>query len=156
MAEQQDIMRVHLDSQDPFDEDDRELGYLIEMDPDRGWDLWLLVDGRKGHLLLASHKPSECFDRMLDLPVDLDIYELSELGTICEVAYQDWDSGGPGAGAGRVSVYRLGDRRVGFVYFISDDAGFSYAYDDLDKAIEDAWIEKVNDATRAIFITNNT
>ncbi|WP_038052059.1 hypothetical protein [Thioalkalivibrio sp. ALJ1] len=142
MAEEQDILRVHLDSQDPFDEDDRELGYLLEMDPDRGWDLWHLVDGKKDHLVLAEQKPIECFNRMLDLPVDIAIYELEESGAICEVAYQDWDSGGPGAGAGRVSVYRLGDRRVGFVYFISHDAGFSDGYDDLKKACEDGWIDR--------------
>ena len=38
---------------------------------------------------------------------DFDDDELSErvLEEGREVAYQDWDSGGPGAGAGRVSVY---------------------------------------------------
>ena len=48
---------------------------------------------------------------------DYDMFEqISDQGSL--VAYQDWDSGGPGAGAGRVSVYEYEGE-----FYVSHDAG---------------------------------
>ena len=63
-----------------------------------------------------------------------------------EVAYQEWDSGGPGAGAGRVSVYRFRDR-----YYGSHDAGIDGPFMAKSAALKAAGVDIVTDATVAIW-----
>ena len=62
------------------------------------------------------------------------------------VAQLDWDSGGPGAGAGISYVYRA----FGAIY-ISDDFGLSEPYDDYEHAVRHHGIYTVNDATTRIW-----
>jgi hypothetical protein len=69
---------------------------------------------------------------------------IMEKGT--EVAYQDWDSGGPGAGAGRLSVYRYRGQ-----FYVFHDAGMMGPYATLRRAAMEGGIERVNDATTAIW-----
>ncbi|MFC1657419.1 N-formylglutamate amidohydrolase [Candidatus Moduliflexota bacterium] len=61
------------------------------------------------------------------------------------IAYQDWDSGGPGAGAGQVSVCEYEGE-----YYILHDAGHSGPYQDMDKALRESGITVNNEATREI------
>ena len=63
-----------------------------------------------------------------------------------EVAYQDWDSAGPGAGAGRVSVYLY---KGG--YFVLHDAGLDGPLPTLASALESGGIDRVNEATVEIW-----
>jgi hypothetical protein len=63
-----------------------------------------------------------------------------------EVAYQDWDSGGPGAGAGRVSVYRYGSR-----FCVLHDAGMSGPYGSIGEAVKRGGVNQVNAATTTIW-----
>lgn len=63
-----------------------------------------------------------------------------------EVAYQDWDSGGPGAGAGRVSVYRFENR-----YFGIHDAGLEGPFNTKVEAVAALGIEAINEATVEIW-----
>ena len=62
------------------------------------------------------------------------------------VAQLDWDSGGPGAGAGISYVYRA----FGALY-VSDDFGLSEPYDDYEHAVRHHGIYTVNDATTRIW-----
>ena len=62
------------------------------------------------------------------------------------VAQLDWDSGGPGAGAGISYVYRA----FGALY-VSDDFGLSEPYDDYEHAVKHHGIYTVNDATTRIW-----
>jgi len=62
------------------------------------------------------------------------------------VAQLDWDSGGPGAGAGISRVYRA----FGML-FVSDDFGLSEPYDDYEHAVRQHGIYTVNDATTRIW-----
>jgi len=59
-----------------------------------------------------------------------------------EVAWVDWDSGGPGAGAGRVTAYELDGR-----FYVAHDAGMSQ-YDTFEAAIEGGWIWATDVTTR--------
>ena len=63
-----------------------------------------------------------------------------------EVAYQDWDSGGPGAGAGRVSVYRYRDR-----FYVMHDAGLAGPYNTKAEAIRANGVDRETDATVRIW-----
>jgi N-formylglutamate amidohydrolase len=61
------------------------------------------------------------------------------------VAHRDWDSGGPGAGAGRDDVYEyLGE------YYVFHDAGCAGPYADKNQAYEENGITWNNSATREI------
>jgi len=61
------------------------------------------------------------------------------------VAYQDWDSDEPGAGAGRVSVCEYESR-----YYVLHDAGYSGPYHEMNHALEESGVTVNNDATREI------
>ncbi|HXI17499.1 MAG TPA: hypothetical protein VNM48_14125 [Chloroflexota bacterium] len=63
-----------------------------------------------------------------------------------EVAYQDWDSGGPGAGAGRVSILKYEG-----LFFVCHDAGLEGGYATIDEAMEASGAVRVTDATVAIW-----
>ena len=63
-----------------------------------------------------------------------------------EVAYQDWDSGGPGAGAGRVSVYQYLTS-----FYLSHDAGLEGPFATLEEALIGSGIESIGDATVQIW-----
>ncbi len=77
---------------------------------------------------------------------DADEFDLLE--TIVEsgneVSYQDWDSGGPGAGAGRVSVYKYKDE-----FYSIHDAGMDDPFVTIEEVVKSAGIDNINDATRA-------
>lgn len=75
---------------------------------------------------------------------ELLFYRILEEGEL--VAYQDWDSGGPGAGAGRVSVYLFEGRYYGF-----HDAGMEGPFEDKVAAIDAVGLDCVTDATRRIW-----
>jgi hypothetical protein len=63
------------------------------------------------------------------------------------LALQDWDSGGPGAGAGEVVLYLL-DRKC----YLSDDSGISeYKEEQVEKALKS--ILRITDATRRVIVT---
>ena len=64
-----------------------------------------------------------------------------------EVAYQDWDSGGPGAGAGRVSVYRYRHK-----FYVVHDAGLSGPYNTKAEAISANAVDRETDATVGIWL----
>jgi hypothetical protein len=63
-----------------------------------------------------------------------------------EVTYQDWDSGGPGAGAGRVSVYRYED-----AYYVSHDAGLDGPFGSEAEASESGGVDRINRASVAVW-----
>jgi len=62
------------------------------------------------------------------------------------VAYQDWDSGGPGAGAGRDGVYRYGRK-----FCVLHDAGLSGPFTSIVKALKEGEIDVINGATRRVW-----
>lgn len=63
-----------------------------------------------------------------------------------EVAYQDWDSGGPGAGAGRVSVFEYEG-----LFYVFHDAGMEGGYATIDEAMDKNGVVTVNNATVSIW-----
>ena len=63
-----------------------------------------------------------------------------------EVYWQDWDSGGPGAGGGRVSVY-VYQRQ----FYVFHDAGIEGPYPTQEEAVEVNGVAKITDATKAIW-----
>lgn len=67
-----------------------------------------------------------------------------------EVCWQDWDSGGPGAGAGRVSIYRYKG-----VFYALHDAGLDGPYRSKDEAVAHNGVLEVGSATVAIWDTDN-
>ncbi|MEO5765341.1 MAG: hypothetical protein ABIR52_08550 [Casimicrobiaceae bacterium] len=77
-------------------------------------------------------------------PTDEDFDAIVEDGE--EVFYQDWDSGGPGAGAGRVSVYRYRAQ-----FYVSHDAGLEGPYSTKDKAISENGVAEVSASTETIW-----
>lgn len=80
-----------------------------------------------------------------DDPEVEDLFE-TLLNSGQEVSYQDWDSGGPGAGAGRVSVYRYKDQ-----FYSIHDAGMDGPFATSAEAVESSGIDDINDATIAIW-----
>ena len=62
-----------------------------------------------------------------------------------EVAYQDWDSGGPGAG--RVSVYRYRDR-----FYVMHDTALTGPYETKAEAISANGVDTETDATVRIWL----
>ena len=84
-------------------------------------------------------------DSMDDMIDDDDLFDcVQEQGE--EVAYQDWDSGGPGAGAGRVSVYHFEGRYYGF-----HDAEVEGPFKTKREAVAQLGVNDVNDATVEIW-----
>lgn len=76
-----------------------------------------------------------------DAAIDFNDVITSEM-----VAYQDWDSGGPGAGAGRVSVHlRRGE------FFVVNDAGLDAQYATEEEAIAGSGVNVISDATVKIW-----
>ena len=63
-----------------------------------------------------------------------------------EVSWQDWDSGGPGAGAGRVSVYRYEGS-----FYVFHDAGMEGPYPTKDEAVKKNGVAIISAATVAIW-----
>jgi len=63
-----------------------------------------------------------------------------------EVAYQDWDSGGPGAGAGRVFVLLHEG-----AFYVFHDAGMNGPFRSMAEAIASGGIDQITDATVAIW-----
>ncbi len=61
------------------------------------------------------------------------------------VFWQDWDSGGPGAGAGRVTVYRYKEK-----YYVLDTEMFG-PVDTKSEAISNNDVDEVNSSTVAIW-----
>lgn len=77
--------------------------------------------------------------------VDEDIGErILENGE--EVAYQEWDSGGPGAGAGRVSVYEYAKK-----FYVLNDEGMDGPFGTKAEAITAGGVNIINDATKEIW-----
>jgi len=75
--------------------------------------------------------------------LEFEFYEsdgLSDLGTV--VAYQEWDSGAPGAGAGIVRVYRIEG-----LYFLDDDIGINGPYADKREPMRLGGVDRVSNAT---------
>src|SRR5437867_2265635 len=63
-----------------------------------------------------------------------------------EVCWQDWDSGGPGAGAGRVSVSRHNGS-----FYVFHDAGIEGPYPTKKEAVESNGVTRITAATEAIW-----
>jgi hypothetical protein len=63
-----------------------------------------------------------------------------------EVAYQDWDSRGPGAGAGCISVYKYAKK-----FYVSHDAGIDGPFATKAEAISVGGVDRVSDATTEIW-----
>jgi hypothetical protein len=78
----------------------------------------------------ADHLVYECF------------YDAAE-----KVAVQEWDSGGPGAGAGEVSVYKIGKWFVG-----EDDVRRLGPFGTFDEAADGIGIDIATDATMGIWV----
>ena len=92
---------------------------------------------------LASGKPVPEWDGREMNWGEWDL-QLSDVGQ--EVFWQDWDSGGPGAGAGRVSVYRFGK-----LFYAEHDAGIEGPYQTKQEAAAACGADEVNEATEAIW-----
>lgn len=97
---------------------------------------YYVVDGESFDLAGPFWEESDIEDHFLEAVV--------ERGT--RVAYQEWDSGGPGAGAGCTTVYRYGG-----LYFVSHDAGLDGPYDDRQTAVDEFQIDRVGAATVEIW-----
>jgi len=154
MSADKEVLNIYLDSEEPYGDSVEELSYLLEMNPGQHWNLWLLKDGVKASREFYDLSPLEAFSKLASMPVVIDVFDLNGQGFLEEVAYQDWDSGGPGAGAGRVSVFRFGNTEVGSVYFGVHDAGFTDAYDTLSSACAASGIYEQTDATLNIWCEN--
>lgn len=63
-----------------------------------------------------------------------------------EVAYQIWDSGGPGAGMGRVSVYEYQGK-----FFSDGDTGIDGPFASKGEAVDQWEVFTVNSATKRIW-----
>jgi hypothetical protein len=85
-------------------------------------------------------------DRELDAEEDLDelIAEVLDQGR--EVAFQFWDSGAPGAGAGEVSVYEHRGK-----FYLFDDLGMHGPFETKGDAKDQGCVEEINEATREIW-----
>ncbi|MEO5740201.1 MAG: hypothetical protein ABIS29_06370 [Vicinamibacterales bacterium] len=77
-------------------------------------------------------------------PTDEDFNAILEDGEV--VFYQDWDSGGPGAGAGRVSVYRFRG-----LFYVDHDAGMEGPYATKEEAVQENGAATIGDATETIW-----
>ncbi len=76
-------------------------------------------------------------------PVEWD--DILSQGVLC--AYQDWDSGGPGAGAGRVSCHRYRRR-----YYVMHDAGLDGPFATIAQAIDGSSLFAVTEATQVMWL----
>lgn len=124
-----------------------QLKLSIEEKADGCWTLWVEAAGeQKSEPRCAwSLQPSEALEK-LDERFEVNLFDLLDSGLLEEVAYQDWDSGGAGAGAGRVSVYQACRQ-----YFVTHDAGCDGPYSSLDEAVTEGGINRVSDATVEIW-----
>ena len=113
-------------------------------------DLWLRQFSQYAVVLAEIGKPCALVwhpdfrSEMADLDDDELFEQILEDGL--EVAYQDWDSGGPGAGAGRDSV-----RLYGGVFYVFHDAGMDGPFRLMSEAIASGGIDQINDATVAVW-----
>ena len=88
-------------------------------------------------IITRENRDAELYDRVLE--------------DGCEVAFQDWDSGGPGAGAGRVSVYLYEDR-----YYVIDEVPLSGPFGTKREALEYGQVDVETDATEEIWHADET
>ena len=86
-------------------------------------------------------EPGERFDDDWIEDIEGKIYE-GEL-----IARHEWDSGGPGAGAGVVDVYKFRG-----LFFASDDVGLYGPYEGFTEAAEAVALLTVTDATTRIWV----
>jgi hypothetical protein len=93
-------------------------------------------------LALMSHVVPEVEGDFVD--PQLEIIENGEV-----VGEQEWDSGGPGAGAGSLVVYRYAGK-----FFALDDVEFMGPYDTFREAAEAVGLFVRTDATTEIFVKN--
>ena len=91
-------------------------------------------------LALMPHVVPEVEDDFVD--PQLEIIENGE-----KVGEQEWDSGGPGAGAGSLVVYRYAGK-----FFALDDVEFMGPYDTFREAAEAVGLFVRTDATTEIFV----
>ena len=91
-------------------------------------------------LALMSHVVPEVEGDFVD--PQLEIIENGEV-----VGEQEWDSGGPGAGAGSLVVYRYAGK-----FFALDDVEFMGPYDTFREAAEAVGLFVRTDATTEIFV----
>lgn len=146
MARENDAITIFFDPQYGSDEESDGLRYVLEMVPGGRWSVWRESKGYREPTSLENQAPTEVFRGFVDL-VELEVGDGMYDGMMKEVAFQDWDSDGPGAGAGRVSVYRLGTPSVGCVYFGVHDAGYTDGFGTLGAACLAAGVDVVTDAT---------
>ena len=85
-----------------------------------------------------------CFARAISDMQYGELGTLKEHGT--EVACQTWDSGGPGAGAGQVSCWSIGNE-----FHILNDEGANGPFGSLRTALQNSSILHVTPATRSIY-----
>lgn len=84
-------------------------------------------------------------DRELDAEQDDElITEVLDQGR--KVAFQFWDSGAPGAGAGEVSVYKHRGK-----FYLFDDVGMHGPFETKAAAKDQGCVEQINEATREIW-----
>jgi hypothetical protein len=91
-------------------------------------------------LALMSHVVPEVEDDFVD--PQLEIIENGE-----KVGEQEWDSGGPGAGAGSLVVYRYAGK-----FFALDDVEFMGPYDTFREAAEAVGLFVRTDATTGVYV----
>jgi hypothetical protein len=91
-------------------------------------------------LALMPHLVPEDEDEFVD--PELEILENGE-----SVGRQEWDSGGPGAGAGSLVVYRYAGK-----FFAADDVEFMGPYDTFREAAEAVGLFVRTKATTGIFV----
>jgi hypothetical protein len=93
----------------------------------------------------VSCERAPIIDPIKDESNDENLYD-AIIGKGEEVAWQDWDSGGPGAGAGRVSVYRHKE-----VFYVFHDAGLEGPYSTKREAVEENQVGTINSVTQEIW-----
>ena len=110
------------------------------------------ADLRKGRAIYQAAASNLLVHPALEYGSEEDVDEDQDLSEIVReqgelLASQEWDSGGPGAGAGVVELYEY-DRR----YYVFHDAGVS-EYDDPLEALASSGIATETDATTSIWIS---
>ncbi len=91
------------------------------------------------------------------MPTEDEIYECFQIFTeiVLEegelVARKEWDSGGPGGGAGVVTVYEFRS-----CFFGVSDEDFRGPFDDLDEACDSVGLKAITSATQTIVIHDET
>jgi hypothetical protein len=100
----------------------------------------LVWDGR------AEEKPKKLgdFPSIADAISDYVFEKILEEGK--DVAWQEWDSGSPGAGAGKVSI-----RNYKGNFYVVNDAGISGPYSSKKDALNKSGVQVVNESTVVIW-----